>query len=278
MKFLAFSFLLIALSGCQIDLMDNPESGRTIVPDTEAKIARKLYVDSQDERKVRTEERYIYTPTGQLDRIDRIGYDNTGSSFRYGYEQYSYNSNGQLIRVSSFVQTSTTGKDNFQLSQYRAYEYPTANRTTERQFYLNMSVNSRGETYEMSRSEKSSENGKLRQVARYGFNNNQPVFQSYEMYQYDLSGRLIALEYRDAAGKLTSTTQYNYKGRTAIVEILNATAVRTFPSQRLLYDSRGRLIEQQNAGYYGGWGGDYLLSSSISSFAAPTIVKFEYLD
>lgn len=281
MKFLLVTLLLVGLFSCQIDLMDNPESGRTIVPDTEAKIARKLYVDSQDERTVRSEERYFYTPTRQLDRIDRLSYNNAGIARRYSYDQYSYNSAGQLIRVTVFVQNSSIGTDTFQPSQYRNYEYPAPDRTLERSFYLNMSVNGKGETYEMSRVNLSFENGKLRQIGRYGVNNQQPVFQSYETYQYDLSGRLITLDYRDPMGKLINTTRYTYKGRTALVERVMLASETTRPYQSMLYDSRGRLVRQLNLGYYYGSGYSSFYSADdmrLSSFYVPTTVKFEYLD
>lgn len=268
MKYLSLFLSLIAVAGCQIDVLD-PVRGKALVPDSQAKIARKLYLDTKDERTVRAEERYIYNANGQLERIERLGYDTKGTGRMYSYDRYTYNSAGQPAQIANFSQTSST-TTLFQPTQRREFSYPATNQIVEQVLYNNLSVYG-GSWSLVSRLVTQTENGRPLRKDRYGINAQQTlILQGTERYQYD-TDRLLAVEYLDGTGKLFSTSRYAYKGRTATVETVYPTSTAGHVTQSLLYDTRGRLVQQRfiNSGF------DYA-SSSLS--VGYSVIAFEYID
>ncbi len=280
MKQIVSLMLLVMLTGCQIDVMD-PARGRTIVPDTEAKLARKLFLDSQDERKIRIEERYNYDDAGQLNQVERFTHDNNGTVRKYSFDLYSYTNIGQVARITQYSQTGSAGSNGtpqYQVNQARYFSYPMPNQIVEQiQYIFN------GAYRDVTRADTRIADGKPTQVNRYGFNDKlQPVLQTVETYRYE-NGRLTSVEYRDATGKLFNTNLYEYKGRTATVSILYHTIPEPRPYQLSLYDGRGRLIRQTSFPRYDTFlmgSSSTLMSASSSSFSysVPYIIAYEYLD
>lgn len=273
MKYLSFVLILFSLVSCQINIMD-PAQGPTIVPDLDAKIARRLYLDGKDERMVRGEDQYVYNAAGQLDRVDHVSFNsNNGTTRRYGHDAYTYNSTGQLTRIIYYAQTGINGTDNFQPSLMREFSYPTSNRITELFYYNNLSANGGGWTASY-RVETTLLGTTPIQTMRYGASQQQSRIVSSETYQYE-GGRLVSVEFREGSGNLGSTMRYQYRGRTATVELVLPKGSSPSMQQALLYDSRGRLIRERNTSF-----GIYPSIRQQYNFIAPSnyTLVYEYLD
>ena len=265
MKHLLLSLLLFTLAGCQIDGLD-PLNAKTVVPDVNARISRKLSV-SVDGKTVYSEEKYEYNSEGKLARVDRFNRNSNGQLTLSSYQTYGYNTDGTLLRRLDFYRSSNTS--GFQALYVRDYRHPAVNQSVEIAFSVNYTSNV---WTLMSRTETSTENGLPAKVSRYYPNSSQQlILQNTSTYTYK-AGRLIAEEFRDAAGKPYNTQHYIYKGRTATVESVVPNSSQSYPVQVLNYDRRARLIRQQYAGR-----SDYGWSSSYrSSYSIPAITVFEY--
>lgn len=134
MKSLFFLALITLLtSGCEINVMQPGLNGDTIVPDANARIARKLSVGGTDGKTVYSEEKYEYNEKGLLTKISRFSRNSTGDMELYGYDDFAYNEQAQLSQKRSFMRNQTGG---FQQQLVTNYEFPASNQQIETQYYI----------------------------------------------------------------------------------------------------------------------------------------------
>jgi hypothetical protein len=266
MKHVLFLLVSFVFVGCQIDGLD-PLNTRTVVPDLNARVARKIFVGN-DGKTVYNEASYQYNTSGQLERIDSYSRSANGQPYVYFYELYEYDASGSLSRKTGY--NRSTGMGDFKATGFTVYTYPAIDHTTETSYYI-VGTNSPNTS---ARTETFTKEGRVSRVERYAFDSKQqPILQNTAIYTYQ-EGRLVKEEFKDPTGKLYSTQEYSYKGRMATVVSFYPGAKGSYPAQTLEYDRRGRLIRQQ----YGGIN-DYLWSSSYRigiSSSLPAITIFVY--
>lgn len=267
MKTILFLMLLLAFASCQIDGLD-PLNTRTVVPDVNARIARRLSV-SVDGKTVYSEEKYVYNAAGQLERINGYYRTSDGQPNLSYYQTYAYNADGTLAHRIDFTRSSNAG--DFRISYVRNYSYPAVDRVVEDAFLIEYPTNKQ---MIAGRTETFRENGlPLKMVQYYPNSSQQLILQNTTTYTYKAE-RLVKEEFINAIGTLYSTQEYNYKGRRAQVISSSPSYPQSYPVRTLEYDRQGRLIRQQFANQ-----GFYLSSSSylsLSSSSIPAITIFEY--
>lgn len=262
--------MLFALAGCQIEALDALNTN-TVVPDVNARIARKLSV-SMDGKTIYSEEKYVYNSAGKVERINGYYRNATGQMNPSYYQTYEYNTEGKLVGRLDFNRSSTTS--DFRVSTIRNYSYPATNQVVEDAFWVD---NTTSKQMVASRKETFKENGLPLKVVQYYPNSNQQLLlQTTTNYTYK-SGRLIKEAFTNATGKLLNTLEYTYRGRAATAMAFYPGAKESYPAQTLDYDRQGRLIRQL---YPNRSNFDYGLSSSSyiasSSYFIPAITIFEY--
>lgn len=272
MKHLLLSLLLFTLAGCQIDGLD-PLNAKTVVPDVNARISRKLSVTG-DGKTVYAEARYQYNTLGQLERINSYSWNSRnakGPMILSYYETYEYNGAKLLSRKTSYYRSSNA--DDFRAMSMQNYSYPADGQIVDIGSGFNATTNT---WYVASRTETFTENSRPMRVLRY-VPNSSPAFvlQSTEAYTYK-AGRLVTVEYKSPAITNYYTLVYTYKGRTAKIEAITTNTSQPSSRQELEYDRRGRLIRQQYVNY--GIDRLYLSSSSSSLYIVNgnTLTVFEY--
>lgn len=263
-------FVSLTLVGCQIEVFD-PLNTNTVVPDVNARIARKLSVSS-DGKTIYSAEKYEYNSAGQLERINGYYRNATGQMNPSYYQTYEYNTEGKLARRLDFNRSSTTV--DFRVSNIRNYSYPAINQIVEDAFWIDNTTNKQ---MVAGRTETFKENGLPLKIMRYYPNSSQQLLlQNTSTYTYK-SGRLAKEEFMNPTGKLYNTQEYTYRGRAATVMSFYPGAKESYPTQTLDYDRQGRLIRQL---YPNRSNFDYGLSSSSflasSSYSIPAITIFEY--
>jgi hypothetical protein len=237
-----FFLALIALltTSCQINVMQSDPSTdpNAVVPDANARIARKLFVGGADGKTVYSEDRYEYNQQGQLTKLSRLSRNAAGNMDLYGYNEYVYNELNQPTQMRMF---SRTQSGFFEQQWVTNYEHPTPNQEIETMSYVDATTKV---LTPQSRIETTTEQGRKARVIQY-YRNNQTFEKSREtLYRYE-AGRLTAEENLNANGAAGTVLRYAYKGRTATVEEFMGNRSESISSQAFQYDSKGRLIRSE---------------------------------
>ena len=234
-----FLLALIALltGGCQINVMQPDTDGDAVVPDANARLARKLFVGGTDGRIVYGEEKYEYDGKGLLMKISRLSRNTKGEMDLYSYDEYAYNEQQQAEKLSSYA--FMQGRPF--MTSLKKYDYPAANKIVEQTYAVN---NKSEATFISSRTETTMEQGLKARVIYYYVNNQTFVKGQETVYRYE-AGRLTAQESLNPNGGLGTTFRYAYKGRTATVEEYMFNRPESISSQSFQYDSRDRLTRSE---------------------------------
>ncbi len=237
-----FFLAIIALlsSSCQINLMQpSPDTDpNAVVPDANARVARKLFVGGADGKTIYSEDRYEYNQKGQLTKLSRLSRNAAGSMDLYGYNEYAYDELNQPSQMRTF---SRAQSGTFQQQWVTNYEHPTPNQEIETMSYVDATTKV---LTPQSRTETTTEEGRKARVIQY-YRNNQSFEKSREtIYRYE-AGRLVAEENLSPNGAASTVLRYAYKGRTATVEEFMGNRSESISSQAFQYDSRGRLVRSE---------------------------------
>lgn len=236
----SFFVALIALltGGCQIDVMQPDTDKNAVVPDANARIARKLFVGGADGKTLYSEDRYEYNQKGQLTKLSRFSRSAAGEMDLYNYNEYVYNELNQPAYMNSFSRSQSGA---FQQQWITHYEHPTPNKEVETISYVDVRTKV---LTPQSRTETITEQGQKMRVIQY-YRNNQTFEKSREtIYRYE-TGRLIAEEILNPNGNTSTVFRYAYKGRRATVEEFLTNRPESISSQSFQYDSRGRLVRSE---------------------------------
>lgn len=237
-----FFLVLIALlsSSCQINVMPSKPATDTnaVVPDANARIARKLFVGGVDGKTIYLEEKYEYDAKGLLTKLSRLSRNAAGNMELYNYNEYLYDSQNRLSQMNSFMRYQ---RGEFQPQGVSTYEHPTPNREVETISYVDYTTKA---LTPQSRTETTTEEGRKARVVQY-YRNNQAFEKSREtIYRYE-AGRLTVEENLNPNGNTSSVFRYAYKGRTATVEEFMTNRPESISSQAFQYDSKGRLVRSE---------------------------------
>lgn len=241
MKNLFVLVLVALLSGsCQINVMQSKPATdpNAVIPDANARIARKLFVGGADGKTIYSEDRYEYNQKGQLTKLSRLSRNASGNMDLYNYNEYAYNELNQPTRMQTFSRSQSGA---FQQQWVSTYEHPSLNREVETMSYVDFTTKV---LTPQSRTETTTEEGRKARVIQY-YRNNQTFEKSREtIYRYEAS-RLTAEENLNPNGATGTVLRYAYKGRTATVEEYMGNRSESISSQAFQYDSRGRLVRSE---------------------------------
>lgn len=238
MKNLFFLLLLLVTASCEINVMQPGDNGDTVVPDANARIARKLYVGGTNGKTIFSEEKYEYNQHGQLTKINRWNQNSKAEMELYYYEDFVYNDQDKLSQKRSFSRNQAGG---FQQQWVTNYDYPASNQQIETQYYID--TNSKV-LFPQNRIETVMEQGQKARVVQY-YHTGKLFEKSREtVYRYE-DGRLVAEQNLNSNGGTSTMLQYAYKGRTAKVEEFIVSRPESISEQSFQYDSRGRLIRSE---------------------------------
>jgi len=235
-----FLFLLVslALSSCEINVMQPGLNGDTIVPDANARIARKLYVGGTDGKTVYSEEKYEYNQQGQLTKINHLSRNADGGMDVYSYNDYVYENEGKLTEMRRF---SRYQRGEFSQQGVSKYDYPTNGQISETQYYTDFTTKA---LIPQSRWETTMEQGRKARVISYYMNNK--VFEKSRetVYRYEYN-RLVAEVSLNSNNTMGNSLRYTYKGRTAKAEEFMGNRSESISEQAFQYDVKGRLIRAE---------------------------------
>lgn len=236
-QLLTFVLIVLTAAGCQINVMQPQDDGIAVVPDMNARVARKLNIGGQDGKTVYSEERYEYNAQKLLTKVSYLYRGASGQLEVISYDEPTYNEQQQLQQVTTYQLRQ--GKP--YATSVKRYEYPASNKIVERQFGIN---NNGQPAQEYNRSETLMDGDRKAQVNTYYHDGKTFVKGFSRVFRYE-SGRLVAEESLNQNGVVASIFRYLYKGRSATVGEFMANRAESISEQKFEYDSRGRLIRSE---------------------------------